>query len=193
MFKGIRQKFHDKAVRREEEKTFKAKVVVLTDAIRQGDNRSFSALFDGIKDSPFYSRYTAESLLVEAIKKDNEPAFSAVIDTCSDPNIWFATAAAGGYKGGPVATSNEHILGLAIRSGSKNIALAMARNEKISVDRSGYSQMIYTFPFKPKTTPYKSLPELAKEKGMPEVEKVLKERLAVEQDAKAKAAPPTGP
>ena len=179
MFNHIRGYFHERAVRRNGEKAFTTEVGALAEAIRQEDNRAFTTLFGSVKNSPFYSSTVSESLLKAAITKDNEPAFSTVLATCSDPNIWFTEAVAGGLRGSPILTNNEHILALAILSGSKNIALALAKNEKVSVDSAGFTQAIYEFSAKPVTKAYKSLHLLAREKGMHQVEKVLEERSVI--------------
>ena len=177
---SISSYFHERAEKRAEQKAFSAKVTVLADAIRQADDKVFTALFDDVKQSSLYTPMVAAGLLKTVIAKDNEPAFSAILSTCSNQNIFFTNATAGGLRGSPVLTNSEHILSLAIRSGSAKIALVLAKNTKVSVDKAGYTQVISGFA-KPLTTPYeKSLASLAHEHGMQDVESVLTRRRLLE-------------
>lgn len=177
---SIRKLFADRSARKAEGKLFASKLAVVTDAVRTGDNKTFAAVFPAVKDSALFEDYKARNLLLEALNKDNVLVFNAILSTFEDKNISFnRTVWSGGYRAGnPVIIETEHILGLALRTGSENVALALIRNKQVAVDKSGQSEF-YAAAFTPATiTPFATPLELAREKGLKRAEASLIRRLA---------------
>lgn len=187
MFNGIHNYFNKRAEKKAERKLFQQNVQQLLAAIANKDGASSLSAYEEVTSSPLFVPSLRGKLLRAAIAADNEPALSRMLADLKDPNYRFDTFQATG-PGGPVFSSVEHILHAAIDAGSHDIALALARNENIDFNHSGYSETT-VFGTKGTThrTNYAPCLELAKEKGMHDVAAVLARRQARAYAAEARA------
>lgn len=167
--------FNSRAEKREEQKLFDSKIDALVEAILAGGNRAVATIFDDIKVSPLFTHDVSDLLLRESLRIDNVAIFSILMSTQTDPNYWFKTSSS--YS--PFRYDVEHILHAAIAGGNESLALLLAKDEKISIDASGYEWTSYI------ATNYSPPLEFAEEKGMYAVAEVLGKRIAREYDLRA--------
>lgn len=188
MFKGIRDHFQQRAEKKAARKEFRETLSELSAAIQSKDNVTAGRLLDEVKASPLYGPAAQETLLHKAISVDNEPIFSQVLDGMENPNIVFRNFMSTGPGGPMTVNSEEHILHAALRAGSHDIALALAKNEKVAVNTSG-QRTITTFGAKTavEIEAYKKPLTLAKEQGMHDVASALAHREALAYAVEARA------